>query len=399
MQVSSAYEPGRHHPLLIPTTADSYPDWTFEHFEQVLERAGAGRIVVLQFHGVPDKAHPWVHTPPEMFRRYMERLRRDGFRVIAMRDLEAWIDRRNLPRDPLLARRVPEPKDGRPALPVEVEATCRDLPRWNRIMAAHSFAPDEAARVAGGPVTLPAPPPRASVLPYPGGRHTRIGFLEGAIDPMRGSKASVFLPWDPSHYIVVDVPEAIFSNLGLLFLAHTHIPTVWDDRNEIISNVDWSTPERDGSLTSQWTLPNGVAFGASVRRSASEVSMELWLRNALSEPLRGLRTQVCVLFRGAPEFAAQTNENKVYRDGFAAVRSASGSRWIITAWERAGRVWGNPQCPCMHSDPVLPDCEPGQTVRVRGWLWFEETAAIDNKLNELKQRFLTPGDISPSRLR
>jgi hypothetical protein len=33
---------------------------------------------------------------------------------------------------------------------------------------------------------------RLKVLPYPGGRHPRIGFLEGAIDPQRGTKASFF---------------------------------------------------------------------------------------------------------------------------------------------------------------------------------------------------------------
>ena len=69
------------------------------------------------------------------------------------------------------------------------------------------------------------------VLPYPGVHHPRIGFLEGAIDPMRGTKVSVFAPWDDSSYFVVDVPEAIFSNLGLTFLAHTHIPTIWDEQN------------------------------------------------------------------------------------------------------------------------------------------------------------------------
>jgi len=27
------------------------------------------QIVVLQFHGSPDVAHPWIHTPPERLRR------------------------------------------------------------------------------------------------------------------------------------------------------------------------------------------------------------------------------------------------------------------------------------------------------------------------------------------
>lgn len=38
---------------------------------------------------------------------------------------------------------------------------------------------------AGGPLI---------VLPYPGGRHPRIGFLEGAINPQRETKVSIFTP-------------------------------------------------------------------------------------------------------------------------------------------------------------------------------------------------------------
>src|SRR5207245_1795563 len=34
------------------------------------------------------------------------------------------------------------------------------------------------------------------ILPYPGGRHPRIGFLDGAVDPQRETKFSVFCPWD-----------------------------------------------------------------------------------------------------------------------------------------------------------------------------------------------------------
>ncbi|MCA9092062.1 MAG: hypothetical protein KDA68_01135, partial [Planctomycetaceae bacterium] len=68
---------------------------------------------------------------------------------------------------------------------------------------------------------------RLTMIPYPGGRHPRIGFLEGAIDPQRETKFSVFTPWDLESYVVVDLPEAVWSNLGLTYLAHTHVPTIW----------------------------------------------------------------------------------------------------------------------------------------------------------------------------
>src|SRR3954452_20886715 len=100
--------------------------------------------------------------------------------------------------------------------------------------------------------------------------------------------------------------------------------------------------------------------------------MELTLRNNADQMLSRLRTQICVLLKGAPDFQEQSIANKVFGKAAAAVRSADRSRWILTEWERCGRTWGNAQCPCLHSDPVLPDCAPGQTVRVTGRLWFAE---------------------------
>src|SRR6185295_16052869 len=145
------------------------------------------------------------------------------------------VDLAHPPRDPMEQTRYPQPKDGKLPLPVEVEATRADMPYWIASMRAHHYTRAEAALVCGQPENevaySPAPePPRTGpsilVRSYPGGRHPRTGFLEGAIDPMRGTKASVFLPWDPASYVVVDLPEALFTNAGLLFLAHTHVPTI-----------------------------------------------------------------------------------------------------------------------------------------------------------------------------
>jgi hypothetical protein len=100
--------------------------------------------------------------------------------------------------------------------------------------------------------------------------------------------------------------------------------------------------------------------------------MELWLRNGTEQPLARLRTQICVLLKGAASFNMQTNENKIFGKAAACAGSSAGNRWILTEWERCGRTWGNALCPCLHSDPILPDCAPGQTVRVAGRLWFAQ---------------------------
>jgi peptidoglycan/xylan/chitin deacetylase (PgdA/CDA1 family) len=364
LNVGAAYVPETHDRLLIPTTGDAYPDWTFEHFLKVVAAAGPGRIVVLQFHGVPDEAHPWVHTPPDMFRRYMEHLAQAGFRGVALRDLADVA--RTVPADPVRRMRLPEPKDGRLALPVEMEANRAEETYWLGNMRRHGYSAAEQERSFGRPVSsVPPPEPRPSILPYPGGRHPRTGFLEGAIDPLRGSKLSFFLP--SGGYAVIDLPEAIFSNLGLTFLAHTHVPTIWNRDNVIIENVDWIR-ESGGSLRSRWKLPNGIEFGATAQYRDG-VEMTLWLKNGTPQPLTGLRTQICVMLKEATGYAVATNDNKRFGKQAAAVQQAGGASWIVTRWERCGRTWGNPLCPCLHADPVLPDCAPGATVEVKGRVW------------------------------
>lgn len=217
------------------------------------------------------------------------------------------------------------------------------------------------------------------VLPYPGGRHPRIGFLDGAVDPRRESKISVFVPWDEESHVVVDVPEAIHSRLGLIYLAHVHVPTVWSRQGITLPPLEWKRSD-DATLELERTLPNGITFGTRVRATQDAVRMEMWLTNGSSEELSDLRVQNCVMLKGAKGFDQQTNDNKVIRDPYVTCRSADGMRWIITAWEPCHRPWANPPCPCLHSDPKFPDCPPGQTRRLIGWLSFYQGTDLDAEL-------------------
>jgi hypothetical protein len=220
------------------------------------------------------------------------------------------------------------------------------------------------------------------VVPYPGGRHPRIGFLDGAVNPQRETKVSVFTPWDPARYVVVDVPEAIWSNLGLTYLAHTHVPTVWTKQNVELPRLEWH--RRDGgTLDLERTLPNGINFAAKVQPARDGVRMELTLFNGTKERLSDLRVQNCVMLKGAAGFTAQSNTNKVFAKPYVAVHDETKKRWVITAWEPCHRPWANPPCPCLHSDPKFPDCEPGQTQRVRGWLSFYEGDDVQAEFKRL----------------
>jgi peptidoglycan/xylan/chitin deacetylase (PgdA/CDA1 family) len=401
-----AYEPGLDHPLLIPSAGDARPDWTLEDFKRAVNQAQSGRIAVLQFHGVPDLAHAWVHTPVERFEQYMNYLDDHHFRVIALGDLERYVDPANVPSNPQGViqdrQRSLEAKTTREDFRAPKDDA--DLRRWLENMVwYHRFTVPEMhaatglseatidadlARYAIRPDNRPPRSPNAPllVLPYPGGRHPRIGFLDGAIRPQRETKLSVFTPWDPTAYVVLDLPEAIRRNdeksHGLLYLAHTHAETMWTRQHIPLAPQEWQQ-SADGVFVSERRLPNGVVFGTRAKPFRDRVEVEMWLTNGSHETLRNLVVQNCVMLKGAPEFAAQTNSNKVFAAPYAACRSDRGNRWVITAFEPCHRSWGNAPCPCLHSDPQFADCPPGQTRRLVGRVSFYEGTDIAGEFRRI----------------
>jgi hypothetical protein len=281
-----------------------------------------------------------------------------------------------------------------------------DLRYWLENMAwRHRFSNEEIGAATGlaesevattlrrfdirGDNAPPLPGDRLLVLPYPGGRHPRIGFLEGAVDPQRETKVSVFTPWlngvdGPASYVVVDCPEAIWSNLGLTYLAHTHVPTVWTKQNVELPAQEWERRD-DGSLFSRRKLPNGIEFAATVVPRKDHVEMTLTLTNGTSEALSDLRVQMCAMLKGAPGFTAQSSDNKRAIGPYALAHDEGGRRWIITCWKPNHRTWFNERCPCLHSDPKFPGCAPGETQTLRGWLSFYEGDGIEGEVQRIEE--------------
>lgn len=388
IEMGPLYDPGVHHPLLVPTTADAYPVWDLDYFKRVVDHAEPGKFVVLQFHGVPDSAHPWVHTDPDKFKQFMSYLKSEDFQVIALKDLSQYLpDDYIAPEDPLVEFRYTGKQAIRKLSP-EQEATRDNLEFWvDNMRRFHGYSWEEVGLVTGHstdqikrlahdlkPVIEP-PIDRVTVLPYPGGRHPRIGALASMIDPMRGTKLSIFLPWDRSQYAVLDVPEALFNQLGVVFLGHTHVPTVWDKQGVFIENLDWERDEK-GTYYNQWKLPNNVEIGITVTPLQESVEMELVVHNGSDTDMEFINGQVCIMLKGAPDFDEQTRENKVLTDKIAAVHSEAGDRWILTVWDQLRRTWDNPRCPCVHFDPILDPCPAGETVSVKGRIWFHEGDAL-----------------------
>jgi len=290
--------------------------------------------------------------------------------------------------------RRPRPTNARPP------AGDADLRYWLENMVwHHNFTHEEITAATGlsdseiaaslskfniSPQTKPPRPADAPLLalPYPGGRHPRIGYLDGAIDPQRETKISVFAPWDGRSYVVVDVPEAIWCDSELLYLAHTHIPTMWTRRNIELDKLEWNR-RPNGTLDFERRLPNGVVFGTRVTPAREAVRMESWLTNGTSKTLTGLRVQNCVMLKGAAGFTQPTEQHQVSSEPYTACRSADGKRWIITAWEPCYHTWLNPPVPCLHSDPQFPDCKPGETQRVRGFVSFYEGTDVEAEFRRL----------------
>jgi peptidoglycan/xylan/chitin deacetylase (PgdA/CDA1 family) len=403
-----AYEPGLDHPLFIPSAGDARPDWTLNDFKMAVSQARHGKIAVLQFHGVPDTAHDWVNTKKEQFEIFMKYLADEKYTVIAMRDLAKYVDSEIVPNDPFgviedRKKLIASKREGTNARPAKSDD---DLRYWlENMLVHHRFTPTEAGAALGLTAEMVASetkrlgidpqnrPERKSsdplqVLPYPGGRHPRVGFRDGAIRPQRETKASVFAPWMNGGYAVADVPEAVWfepvaKKPELLYLAHTHVPTTWDRQNVTLESMDWAR-NRDGSLSLERRLPNKVNLKSTVIPGRDGVRMTFQVTNDSDKTLTGLRVQMCVMLAGLTGFEKRTNENKIFASPFAACRDDTGKRWIITGWERCGRAWGNPPCPCLHADPVVENCPPGQSRMVRGWLSFYEGTDLNAEITRLK---------------
>ncbi len=95
-----AFEPGKDHPLLLPSAGDARPKWALDDFIRAAKQAQHGRVAILQFHGAPDTAHDWVSTQQSNFEAYMHYLATEKFKVIALRDLENYEGTTAEPSDP-----------------------------------------------------------------------------------------------------------------------------------------------------------------------------------------------------------------------------------------------------------------------------------------------------------
>lgn len=227
--------------------------------------------------------------------------------------------------------------------------------------------------------------------------------------------AWVHLPWPDAGFVMLDFPEAVFSDQGLLFLSH--VSRIAHQKWLDLPKAEWQPIP--GGIRFERRLPNNFVYGGRlIAADDTRVDMTLWARNEDDIPIGCLKTQVCVYLPKAPPFAARTMDNKFvhvagrgwtpypealaggvktghwrlgWRSGLPscdepliATVSADGRRLIATEWgEATYALVGNPDHPCMHADPDWPDLAPGESAEITGRLYF-----FDGPLEKFYEAYL-----------
>ncbi|MCH1510432.1 MAG: hypothetical protein L7T84_14585 [Akkermansiaceae bacterium] len=225
---------------------------------------------------------------------------------------------------------------------------------------------------------------RLLALPYPGGRHPRIGETELAINPQRETKVTVFPPWEDGGYAVLDLPEAIRIGETYFYIAHSDLSTIWERQNIVLPALEWSRKD-DGILESSRNLPNGIAFRAKVTPMVDHLKLDFWLTNGSGGPLQNIHIQNCLLLGNLEGFKSQAGGNLYAWGNYSACRNGEENRWIITAWEHVGKNWGIKECPCLHADPILPLIRKGETIRLQGLVSFYEGQNIGAEFKRIEK--------------
>jgi hypothetical protein len=217
--------------------------------------------------------------------------------------------------------------------------------------------------------------------------------------------AWVRTPWsEPAlpDFVFLDFPEAIFCNLGLLYLGHRNprFPAVYGD----LPRVPWK--KERGKLYYDRVLPNGVEFGGRLGKvDPSIVSLEIYIENGSDGELTDIKLQTCALLKHTKAFSRDTADNKFvhtpaggwepfnqarrakdeqgrFRLGWRAGPAAADLPVMVTVSDRSDRLialtWYdaayslicNPAHPCMHADPALADIPRGMRETIHGELIF-----------------------------
>ncbi|MCP4642794.1 MAG: hypothetical protein GY851_20270 [bacterium] len=197
----------------------------------------------------------------------------------------------------------------------------------------------------------------------------------------------------------------------------------------------WETTEGD-SLCFEWAYDNQTV-GGRISPNEDDVDLEFWLANGRKDTV-SVAAQFCPVLAGtmfddpeltrtwifsAGRWVKMSDTNRGEGDpelchysvagspqiepgapwgagdavadlGLVAVTSEDGDHVFAIAWPDARSILSNAKIPCVHADPVLPDCPPGRRVHVRGKLYLMEGTL--NDVAARARREITPLSKCPS---
>jgi hypothetical protein len=233
-------------------------------------------------------------------------------------------------------------------------------------------------------------------------------------------------PWDQQGRWILRSPETIGSNHGLLFIDHSRpdMPPVTIPKHPL----EWKR-SRQGILFYDCALENGISFSVRIRPGKTDVEIVSTITNGYVADMTDSGNQYCLIQKGVQGFEdpraertfirvkgkwvalARTRpglkpgekpffivtntadlpplpkaqiERSWWADEQADIPlittvSEDGRRLVALAFDNSYKIMTNADIPCIHADPMFPDCPVGRTVGVRGKLYFVE-GKLDNVL-------------------
>jgi hypothetical protein len=231
-------------------------------------------------------------------------------------------------------------------------------------------------------------------------------------------------PWEQEGRWILRAPETIGSNHGLLFIDHSRpdMPPVTRPKHPL----EWKR-SRHGILFYDCDLENGISFSVRIRPGERDVEISSAITNGYVADMTDSGNQYCLIQKGVRGFEdphaertfirvkgrwlalARTRPGpkagekpffivtntadrpplpaaQIERSWWAkeqadvpliATVSEDGGRVTALAFDNSYKIMTNADIPCIHADPMFPDCPAGGTAQVRGKIYFVEGTLDD----------------------
>lgn len=232
-------------------------------------------------------------------------------------------------------------------------------------------------------------------------------------------------PWDPQQYVLIECPEHFNSDSGWILNHRRDIVLV----HKMVRPIEWRFSPDGERAGYSYNFDDGMAFSLDLRADGSLVHLSAEFTNGSPTAMNLLEPCFCVrldpiaemttpedkmdhlrrtfalcagrplsfadIRTGVAEEHQRANPGRIWTGcvvrgerrepeywwlskahaadcGLIATESPQGGRWVAFTWERNRVLFTNINCPCIHSQPTFPDCQPGRVVRNHGKILFHE---------------------------